>query len=153
MINYSFEGLEEVVRKLDGVILQGPLKKFFERIGRSAQARIQELTPVDTGRLRGSINTTVDTASVPLWAKVSTAVLYANYVELGTRPHFPPPGALDTWARRHGFENGFVVARIIAMKGTKARYMFRDGLEKAKASFDGFIRTAESDIKGAWDKK
>jgi len=153
VIDYSFEGLEELIKKMDASILKGPLKKLLNSVSFGAMATIKELTPVDTKNLRDSIHATIDSSSVPLWGKVSTNVLYANYVEEGTKPHFPPPAALDVWAQRHGFESGFVVARAIARKGTKGHHMFRAGLEKAQASLGGLIDTCEKDIKGAWDKK
>lgn len=54
---------------------------------------------------------------VALWG--SFAVLYAIYVEKGTRPHFPPVEAI-----KRGFkvteEHAWAIARSIARKGTKA---------------------------------
>jgi phage gpG-like protein len=60
---------------------------------------------------------------------VGSAVEYAPFVEFGTRPHWPPIAALETWARRHG-TSAFVVARAIAQRGTEARNYLRDALKE-----------------------
>jgi hypothetical protein len=45
---------------------------------------------------------------------------HSAFVHLGTRPHWPPVDALVGWARRHGFAKPFLVARAIALHGTRA---------------------------------
>ena len=35
----------------------------------------------------------------------------------GRETHWPPGAALDTWAKRHGMESGWQVARAIGMRG------------------------------------
>jgi len=62
---------------------------------------------------------------------VGSSVEYAPYVELGTRPHFPPyqPGTpLARWAELHGVP-AFVVARAISVRGTKARKYLQGAFE------------------------
>lgn len=76
--------------------------------------------PVDTGRLRASITPSVTATTDAIQGVVGSNVVYAPYVELGTRPHWPPVSALETWARSHG-TSAFLVARAIARRGTKAR--------------------------------
>jgi len=46
---------------------------------------------------------------------------YSIYVEKGTRPHFPPPDALEGWARRRGMESAWPICKAIAKRGLKAR--------------------------------
>ena len=78
--------------------------------------------PVDTGRLRASITPEVRPGN-PIEGVVGSNVDYAPYMELGTKPHWPPwgPGTpLAIWARRHGI-SAYLVARAISKKGTKAR--------------------------------
>lgn len=51
----------------------------------------------------------------------SSSIAYAEAVEFGSRPHFPPafPGsALDQWCDMHGL-NTFAVAKSISVKGTR----------------------------------
>jgi HK97 gp10 family phage protein len=97
--------------------------------------------PVDTGRLRASITPEVRRGN-PIEGIVGSNVDYAPYMELGTRPHWPPWGAgtpLAVWAKRHGI-SAYLVARAIAKKGTKARRFlqaaYEDNKQRVYAIFD-----------------
>lgn len=131
-------------------LLGGPLTRFFTKSAIDVQRRAKQYVPVDTGRLRGSIGYEVDSAGVPLWAVVGTNVFYAPYVEFGTDPHFPPPAALDTWARRHGFTSGFQVARRIAMFGTQEHPYLIPGLEDSAGDINRHLTTAAGEIEAIW---
>lgn len=91
------------------------LHRAFEKSTSAVQATAKRLVPVDSGRLRDSIETEIR----PLEASVFTTLKYAPFVEFGTRPHFPPPQPLDVWARRHGIPLG-AVQKKIAREGTPA---------------------------------
>jgi len=106
----------------------GPaIQEGIEAMAREVEGASKKETPVDTGMLRGSIQTKVRT----LQAIVEPRKKYAIFVHEGTRPHWPPIGAIEGWARRHGIEP-FLVARAIARHGTKARPFMREGLEVAR---------------------
>lgn len=69
------------------------------------QARAQQIVPVDTGFLKGSITTT---QTGPLSATVGTNAEYAAYVELGTTTQTPQPYlGPAAEAVRPGFEAAF----------------------------------------------
>ena len=61
---------------------------------------------------------------------------YGLLVEVGTRPHFPPPAALEGWVqRRLGItsdrevrEVAFLIGRKIARAGTPGRFFFERAL-------------------------
>ena len=61
---------------------------------------------------------------------------YGLFVEVGTRPHFPPPAALEGWVRRRlGItgnrevrEVAFLIGRKIARAGTPGRLFFERAL-------------------------
>lgn len=93
------------------------------------QRDAKRLAPVDTGRLRASITPSVSQYGETIEGVVGSNVTYAPYMELGTRPHWPPPGALAVWARRHGTSE-FLVARAIARRGTKARKFLERAFEQ-----------------------
>lgn len=99
--------------------------------------------PVDTGVLRASITPGVESRNNTTTGVVGSNVVYAPMMELGTRPHWPPLAALETWARRHG-TTAFVVARAIARRGLKARLFLRHALEDNQSRivrlFDDYIR-------------
>ena len=87
------------------------------------------------GRLRASINSEVRVEGVGtpnVIGVVGTPVKYAAAVELGSKPHWVPPGVLDRWAKAHGI-NPYLVARAIAKHGTKPRYFLKNAFESSKA--------------------
>jgi len=54
-------------------------------------------------------------------AEIGPVQKYGPYVEFGTRPHWPPLEALEKWAKDHGFESPYLVAKSIAEHGMSAR--------------------------------
>src|SRR3990172_4036209 len=68
----------------------------------------------------------------------SPADQYGLFVEVGTRPHFPPPAAIEGWVRRRlGVTNdrqarelAFLIGRKIARTGTPGRFLFERALEE-----------------------
>tara|TARA_R100000951_G_C2531906_1_gene146641 strand:- start:2 stop:370 length:369 start_codon:yes stop_codon:yes gene_type:complete len=75
----------------------------------------------DTGKLASSINYRLDGDDV-----VITMEDYAEYLEYGAPPHFPPPKELEGWVRRKWGKSGkeaesaaWVLARHIAKYGTR----------------------------------
>lgn len=122
-IDVEIRGLKEVQARMEQVVrdLRGePYLNGMRRATLIVQRDAKINAPVDTGRLRASITPEVRTRGKTVRGVVGSNVQYAPFVELGTRPHWPPPGALATWARRHGIENEFLVRRAIGLRGTKA---------------------------------
>ena len=127
-------------------ILAKPMEDFFSRSALITEAKAKENAPVDTGRLRSSIR--VSDVS-PYGASVGSDVVYAPFVEYGSRPHWPPKGALQPWARRHGFPVGlsgdFLVRRAISRRGTKPKPFLRKAIID---SIQDYERTLEIAIEG-----
>ena len=121
---------EQVVRDLHG----GPLLDAMRDCTLWVANDAKRLAPVDVGRLRASLTPEVRPHGNDVWGIVGSNVTYAPYVETGTRPHWPPLSAVETWARRHGL-TAFVVARAIARRGTKAVHY----LERAFRQNEGRI--------------
>jgi HK97 gp10 family phage protein len=114
--------MEQVVRDLRGEPFLSGMRQATLLVQRDAKIN----APVDTGRLRASITPEVRVQGRTVQGVVGSNVIYAPFVELGTRPHWPPPGALATWAARHGFSSEFLVRRAIGLRGTKAvKYLER----------------------------
>jgi hypothetical protein len=88
---------------------------------------------VNTGRLRASITPAVRVRGNTVEGVVGSNVKYAPFVELNTRPHWPPLAALEVWARRH-HTTAYVVARAIARRGTYGKHYleraFKDNAER-----------------------
>lgn len=158
----EIDGLAELIDVTDPKILSRPLRNFFNRSSETVKNNIKPLTPVDRGRLRSSMSHVVDSSSPPLWARIGTNVKYAKPVEFGTgklsdapdssnRRYFPPPSALDVWAKRHGFTSGYQVAFAIWKRGgTAPRRMMRDGFDASVQKINSFLADAAREIGLEW---
>ena len=93
------------------------------------------------GEFAGSVATSVtDDSGRPIGQVFLTppADRYGIFVEVGTRPHFPPPAALEGWVRRRlgippgrqARELAFLIGRKIARQGTAGRFFFQRALEQ-----------------------
>lgn len=138
MTNLSVEirGLKETQAKMEQVVRDIRGEPFLQGM-RQATLIVQRdaklNAPVDTGRLRASITPEVRRQGRTVQGVVGSNVVYAPFVELGTKPHWPPRGALSVWAQRHGFANEFLVRRAIGLRGTKAvKYLERAFTENAE---------------------
>ena len=133
-ITIDIKGLETTRAKLTDRRVDGPVNRFLDRGAIYIQGKAREHAAVDRGRLRNSIG--VETSG-SRERRIGPNVEYGPYVEFGTKPHFPPPAALEGWARRHGISGGgYVVARKIAIKGTKAQPYMTPAAEDGA----GFVR-------------
>lgn len=161
-VEVKIENLDEVLRRISPEIYAEPLRTFWERAAIAVENLARTKAPVDTGRLRASMAHELDSASPPIWAKVGSNVAYAPYMEYGTGTqsdgpggrggvHWPPPGALDVWAQRHGFPSGAVVAKIIGQRGgLEPRRYLRGALQEAMGQISGFIAQLAADIGAKW---
>lgn len=119
-------GLEQALRLYDPSRLREALSQALLAGALALEGPVKERTPVDTGRLRASVRSgLVDRGQ----ARVFTDVQYAPFVEMGTRPHWPPVSALEGWAHRHG-TGPFLVAQAIARRGTRGAHMFQRAAEE-----------------------
>ena len=133
MAEIVIKGMDKVLRKIqDPKKVASPRFKFLAQAGAVLVTAVKERTPVDRGHARNSIDMQVGSNFV----KISSDLEYINALEEGSRPHWPPKGALQPWAKRHGFPPGsvgdFLVRRAISQKGTPANHMFRDGLAASR---------------------
>lgn len=139
----------ETVKALEGT----PMLRAMQRATLLVTADAKRLAPVDTGRLRASITPKIEQRSLlgsnRIRGIVGSNVAYAPYMEFGTgtfvgRPaHFPPPSALETWAKRHGIGNGFIVARSIFLKGgLKGRFYLTKALAKNAVKIGELLKSA-----------
>jgi phage gpG-like protein len=63
----------------------GPVARDLTRRALRVESRAKALSPVRTGRLRGSITWALGADGLGLFAEVGTNVLYGVFVEIGTR--------------------------------------------------------------------
>lgn len=153
MLQYRIEGLDKLQEKLkDPEIIKGPVHRLLERVAFLIEGKAKEKAPVDTGRLRASIASRIKETE----ARVGSPVQYAVFVELGTRPHFPPPRALQPWAQRHGLPPGlqgaYMLAHAIAKRGTKAHPFLQPALQESIPVIERFAEEAAREIEAKWGK-
>ena len=75
-ININKGGLETLISRLPQLV-----SDIVEKTAFDCQAEAQDIVPVDTGNLKGSISAKVES---PTKAVVEAAAEYAGYVEYGT---------------------------------------------------------------------
>lgn len=148
IVDVEVRGLKELQAKLEraGRDLHGePIIAAMRESTLWVQRDAKLNAPVDTGRLRASITPEVRTEALQVLGVVGSNVEYAPYMELGTKPHWPPLGALEVWARRHGMI-AFVVARAIAERGLKPRKFLQNAFEKNKDRIQRRLERAVKEI-------
>lgn len=148
MINNEVRGLVEAVRKLEQVardVHGAPMADAMQKATLLVSNSAKRYSPVDMGGLRASITPEVRATWREVTGVVGSNLKYAPYMELGTKPHWPPLKAVEVWARRHGL-SAFLVARAIARKGTKARRFLQRGFEDNRERIKALIGGAVGDI-------
>jgi len=99
--------------------------------------KMQELAtinaPVDTGRLRNSINLRPATPGYKNYV-LADGTDYGSHVEYGTKPHWTSAENLKGWSRRVLKDTGaaYAIAGAIAKRGTEAQPFFRPALDQVK---------------------
>lgn len=91
-------------------------------------------SPWDTGMLRRSITSRIESAVGSVTGIAGTNVPYARVVEDGRTAGaaMPPSGVLLQWMRRHGIdaEQEYLIRRAIGRKGTKPQPYLRPAFRK-----------------------
>lgn len=82
-LTYKIEGLDEALKKLSPEQLSTPLFEFMRDAASAVEEAKKERSPVDTGRLRSSIQREIDEARPPAFAQVGTNVEYGATLDAG----------------------------------------------------------------------
>ena len=142
-MNIKVEGVKEVNAMLEsknrGITnsLEGAIRASLNVLQVSARRKV----PVDTGALRRSITKKLDWTGSSLRGIVGPTEPYGICVEKGTKPHFPPVGALRGWAGKRGI-NPYALAVAISRGGTEAQPYMEPTFEQKKDYVDRIIKTA-----------
>ncbi len=88
-------------------------------VQKAAVKNLKESGAWDLGTVAYSI--LVDRVKGGAAVEIGPTAPHGPYVEWGTKPHFPPLDALEGWARRHGFDSAWPIAKKISEKGTPAK--------------------------------
>ncbi len=127
------DGLNDIAKDLQGQKFRRDMLRATLFVLRDSKKN----APVDTGRLRSSIQSSIRRKTIfgrGVVGVVGSNVEYAPFMELGTKhTKMPPIQALEGWARRHGM-NTFVVAQAILKRGgLKPRHYLLNALIKNEA--------------------
>jgi HK97 gp10 family phage protein len=117
--------LKQVQKDLTGPEMVEGMRKATLFITYAAKG----LVPVDTGRLRASITPAVETQGDTVTGIVGSNVVYAPFVEMGTKPHWAPFRAFQVWAPRHGMGEA-EVWWAVGLRGTKAHPYLKPAIEQ-----------------------
>lgn len=123
--------LDAAFRQAPAIVLQEIHSALVES-DQLLEREVKDATPSNVvGHLKDSIFSREQLLPDGALGVVGTAKPYAVYVELGTKPHFPPVEALEDWVRAklavpekevHGV--ALAIARKIAARGTVGVGMF-----------------------------
>lgn len=100
---------------------------------------------VDTGQYRASIVPDIADRKGEVVGIVGSNVVQAPWIEYGTKPHWPPPGALAVWAERHHMDE-YLVRKIISIKGTRAHKNAERAFTDNREKIQGYIGDCVGEI-------
>lgn len=145
-LTVELRGDKELYRKLRSSRADAPVGRFLDRGAFHLQGKARKNAPKDTGRLTNSIG--IDSPNNRL-RSIGSNLDYAEPVEMGTRPHYPPLGALEGWAKRHGM-NARALQHSIGMRGTKAQPYLGPAADETEAFMIGLIPGFAAEIESAF---
>lgn len=140
-IGAELDGLDDVARRFKKApeVFERVMRGFLQRAVALVEREVKTRTPVNTGALRSSIGHEIRGAGAQMQGIVGTAKEYAPFVELDTKPHWPPYRAIEYWVQRKMKLSGealywavLQVQRKIARFGTRGKHMFKEGFEAAQ---------------------
>jgi hypothetical protein len=125
-------------------IMLDELLTAMDEVTQQLQGEVADRAPKNYGALAGSIFGEQRLEGEGVLGVVASPLPYAKYVELGTRPHFPPPQKLEDYVRqRFGLTDeedikraAYLVARKIGWYGTPAYGMFNRAFVANKAQVE-----------------
>ena len=156
MINYQVDtkGLEEVIKTFAGAdkIVQQEFKTAMSKSTEKVASLAKKIAPVGvSGELRASINGKVTLiGSKDVEGVVGSPLPYAIYVEMGTRPHYPPLAPLLLWVTRKlgvaDERQAYAIAKGIQRKigavGTAANPFLSNAFEMAEPQIEMYFDQA-----------
>lgn len=155
-VTFKIAGLDKAVGDVRAAVFAG-IDDGLKVAGARGQALVVQnivaAKAVAFGFLAGSIHfdvvKTVDLSRVEVLAG-PPADVYADPVETGTVPHFPPASALVPWVKqklrvkdeKQALSIAFAIAKTIAKRGTRAVHMFDNALRQIEGELRGIFERA-----------
>jgi hypothetical protein len=102
------------------------------------EREVKDEMPTATGVSRSSITSYEVALPEGMLGVVGSSLPHVAYIELGSKPHFPPIQALEDWVRvKFGYNNekeirqaAFAIGRAISRKGTTGVHMFKKSFDR-----------------------
>lgn len=149
-LKLTITGLLEAPAELKAAMMAG-IPIGLEKIGLRGVPLVQDHTPVGaTGNLFGGVFAEFHQEG-PVMEEIigvhPPADMYAGPVELGTRPHFPPPSALLLWVQKklhiedekEALSVAFAISKSIAKRGTQGQHMFDQAFAQLQLEAPGIM--------------
>lgn len=134
-------------------VLREELGRAMTEADQLLEREVKDLTPTASGLTRNSIFSHEQSLESGALGVVGTAQPHAVYVELGTRPHFPPLEPLQDWVRtKLGLPEkevrgvAYLIARAIAARGTPAVGMFHRAFARNRNQVETIFERARDRI-------
>ena len=110
---------------------------------------------IASGNLLNSVKTVITMNDQSIEASLSLDEVW-KYIEYGTRPHFPPPSALEEWIRIKPVtilprgnnkppttkQLAYLIGRKISQDGTKAHYYLVQTIEEVIERYETILENA-----------
>ena len=114
---------------------------------------IVEATPAASGVARASLFSQETPIPGGVLGVVGSAMPHIIFVELGTKPHFPPLQPLRDWVRmkfgvteKESYGIAFAIARKIAARGTTGAFMFKNTFARLQPQLERMFERARDRI-------
>jgi hypothetical protein len=141
-VSFHVNGLERLLRKLDEKQLRVPFRRFFKRAAIRLEGAGKQRAPVDLGTLKNRMRHEIDSAPLPLWAKVGTPA--------ESPTGFPYPLALDEGGITRTYH--YVGGGAMGLAGQETKGWFREhAVHDARTDILGYVDDIGSDIKKQWE--
>lgn len=149
-LSVNTKGLKAIVADLHTIEEFKTLRPLLQDAGNIAKDTASANSKHDTGKLAGSFVVDIE----PFSARMHTPLKYAIPGEKGRKPDskMPPTVELEQWARRHGIENTFLLARSIAKRGIKGRFFRRKASAAVRKEMPRLLDRMAHDIEKLWGK-
>lgn len=150
-VSVQMKGVKALLADLHTVQQLKPLHTLLEDASKIAKDTATANAPWFSGALAGGFVADIQ----PFSAKVHTInQKYPVVIEGGRKPgsKMPPPSALEQWARAHGIENTFILARAIAKRGIKGRFFRRKARSAVRREMPRLLDRMGKQIEGTWGK-
>lgn len=137
-IDIDFDEIEKMFAKAPDVI-EKEIRQFLTNGVIMIEREVKIGTPVNSGQTRSSVGHEVRGVGLEQQGVVGSPLKHIPFVELNTKPHWPPFAAIEFWAKRKFGLSGTplylvtrAIQRKIAAKGTKGAFMFENAFKKTE---------------------